>query len=248
MSSRTRFKIVVAVYNCLEWLPYSLASIERQGYSHFDLCLVDDASTQEGLSDFAESTCRRLGWSYLRREVNGGCLEATVDAIAHLNPRDDDVVVTVDGDDWLYHSRVLERVDWEYRKRQVEMTYGQCLRYPTGQLGIGRPYSREQLERGEFRTIPPCWTHLRTFRAHLWHRIDNADLRTPYGCYYRYATDHAFMNPMLEMAAPRIGCIEDVLYVYNMSNQGSESRQSPFLQIATRHYIRQQPPYMKLAL
>jgi glycosyltransferase involved in cell wall biosynthesis len=243
LSSRTRFKVVTAVYNCLEWLPYCLSSISRQNYPHFDLCLVDDASNEEGLSEFAESTCRRLGWEYLRREENGGCLAATVDAIRHLNPNDQDVIVTIDGDDWLYHDRVFERVDWEYRKRNVEMTYGQCLVYPRGWLGLARPYTLEQLEGRDFRVVEPRWTHLRTFRAHLWQRIRDADLRTPYGQYYRYATDHAFMNPLLEMASPHIGCIRDILYVYNTKNTNSESATSRFLQIATRYHIRQLPRY-----
>lgn len=245
MTQKVKFKIVVAAYNCLEWLPLSLASIEAQSHSDIDLCLVDDASTEEGLAEFAEATCRRLGWKYVRREVNGGCLAATVDAICHLAPAPDDVIVTVDGDDWLYHSRVLERVAQEYERGEVDITYGQCIVYPRGNLGITSRYPQEVLDAGSFRLVEPRWTHLRTFRAHLWQAIDDADLRTPWGEYYRYATDHAFMNPMLEMATPRIGCIEEVLYVYNHGNSKSESNTSTFMQIAYRTHIRQQPKYSR---
>ena len=51
------------------------------------------------------------------------------DALIECNPDDEDIIVTVDGDDWLASKDVLEIV--KKRRKFCWMTYGSYAEYPS---------------------------------------------------------------------------------------------------------------------
>lgn len=77
------FSVLVPVFNPnLAWLEQAVASVRRQQYPHWELCLVDDASTLPGVFEALQrlqSQDQRI--RCVRREHNGHIAQATNDAM-----------------------------------------------------------------------------------------------------------------------------------------------------------------------
>ena len=50
--------VIINVYNCKEYLPYSLESVRQQTYKNLEVILVDDAST-DGSGEFCDEFCEQ---------------------------------------------------------------------------------------------------------------------------------------------------------------------------------------------
>lgn len=241
-----RFKIVVPAYNCPEWIGRCLDSIAEQTFRAFDVCVIDDASPHPDQRAIIEEHCQRNGWQSYFNEINQGALANIVKGIQSLHPRDEDVIITIDGDDWLYDRHVLQKLHDIYASEAIYLTYGQFATYPRWNIGSCRPVAPEVIERGELRKIPWCFSHLRTFKYLLWRNIRDADLRDESGEYYRVTWDLAFMYPMLEMAAFHFRFIDDITYVYNKANPINDHKVHRERQQRTEAAIRAKPPYAPL--
>jgi hypothetical protein len=134
---------------------------------------------------------------------------------------DDDIVVSLDGDDWLAHPGVLTRVQEEHDAGAL-VTYGSFI-YADGRRGFA-----SQLV-GPVRASPWVTTHLKTFRAGLAKKIPHAHLQTPDGLWLENARDQALMFPLVDMAGDRARFIPDVLHVYNAANSDEFTKGPSFI-------------------
>lgn len=128
----------------------------------------------------------------------------------------DEIVVWLDGDDWLATDVALARVATEY-KMGAMMTYGSFV-YADGRPGFAAPYSEVNHATRNYRQAPWYATHLKTFRAGLFQQVPDSMLQDRFGKWFELAVDQAVMFPMLELAGPRAHFIPDVLYVYNAAH------------------------------
>jgi glycosyltransferase involved in cell wall biosynthesis len=248
MSSPIRFKLIVPSYNAMPWLEWSLQSIARQTYKNYDVCVIDDASTMPRQRAFIERFCRRHGWSCVLNPANLGALANIVAGIDRLACRDEDVIVLVDGDDWLYGPHVLSRLAKVYRREPVSLTYGQHMVYSTERnliRGNCRPVPPQVIDQRRFREIPFAFSHLRTFKHFLWRQIDDSSLRDEQGNYFKTAWDLAIMYPLLEMAGHSTKYLHDILYVYNRVNPLNDVDTDPVGQQMAERYIRSLPRYSR---
>ncbi len=241
-----RFKIVVPSYNCAKWIGRCLQSIAQQDLSNTDVCVIDDASTDVQHQKQVVQWCHRQGWERITHTDNCGALQSIVEGVAHLNPDYDDVIMIVDGDDWLYNRHVLTKLRKAYAKQPITLTYGQYITYPKWSVGSCKPVTHEMIDSGKLRQAPWYFSHLRTFQGRLWEEIKDEDLRDEDGNYYQYAWDLALMYPMVEMAGHSIHYIHDVLYVYNQSNPISDFASNLDAQLRCAEHIRSRPPYRRI--
>ena len=243
----TRFKIVVPSYNSFPWIERTLRSIESQIHDNFDVVVVDDASTDPQHSQVIKEFCDRNNWIYVAREQNGGPLAGLIDGIAAHTCTDEDVIVVVDGDDWLANEWVLQKVDNAYSSSDALFTYGQYLNYRAGTIGHCGPPKPKTIRKLRYREKSWLFSHLRTFKYLLWRQIRDQDLRDPRtGDYFRTAGDLATMFPMAEMAGPRFRFIPEVLYIYNDANPISDFRVRLAEQQAADKLIRSLPRYSSI--
>jgi len=160
---------------------------------------------------------------------------------------DDDVIVTIDGDDWLKHDRVFETVDCAYRENEIMLTFGSHEHYPSGEFGLNNGCPPEEtVEFARYRLTRWMYSHLRTFKYLLWKNIRDEDLRDENGAYYSMTWDLAFMLPMLEMAGKQIMHIPEVLYVYNMETPFNDHKKDSARQQHYDRLIRSKPIYSRL--
>ncbi len=176
------FKIVIPSYNSSRWLRKTLNSIARQNYSYYDVCVIDDASTDPMQKEIIKEYEERYGWKAIYRTTNHGALANIVDGITLLSPGDNDVIITLDGDDWLFSRDVLKKLNRYYTDEEIYLTYGQFITYPRWEIGFCRPLSSTDKS---IRQTEWVLSHLRTFRYALWKHINIDDLKDSKGIFIK---------------------------------------------------------------
>jgi glycosyltransferase involved in cell wall biosynthesis len=249
----TAFRIVVPVRDAERWVGRCVRSIRFQRGEDWRALVVDDRSEDATHERALEAAAGDPRIEVVRTAERRYALANLVDGVRRLATGPDDVVLAVDGDDWLAHDRVLEVLAGVYADPEVWLTYGSHRRFKDKwthrvglrkKRGIAHAFPAEVAEARTFRSQPWAATHLRTFRKFLFDGIRDADLRGPDGSYWRTTWDMALMFPMLEMAGARhIRYVHDMLYVYNNANPRSIHRVAPAEQILNACRSRLMPTY-----
>ncbi len=157
---------------------------------------------------------------------------------------DEEIVVTLDGDDWFADLQVLKRLNKAYQTKNIWLTHGNMIEYPSGSNAWSEPIPPQIIAKNTFRSFK-CPSHLRTFYAWLFKNIKLEDLLYN-GEFFSMTWDMAMMYPMIEMCGDRHAFIAAPNYVYNMTNPINDNKVNAELQRTLDRYIREQSPYPKL--
>jgi cellulose synthase/poly-beta-1,6-N-acetylglucosamine synthase-like glycosyltransferase len=204
------FTVIVVGRNNGASVQRTLTSIFTQNYENFRIVYVDDAS-DDGTFELAQDLIYDMKYliptTLTRNEEPLGLLENLSRTIQ--NCANEEIVVLVDGHDWLAHEWVLQKLNQYYADPDLWITYGQFRNYPTFELG------NSQLNQNQGKVIRKSslqGLHLQTFYAALFKKIKPADLMNQ-GKYFPCPTSLAYMAPMLEMGARHFQYIPDTLYI-----------------------------------
>lgn len=249
----TKFVIVVASYNNSQFYKKNLDSIVNQKtksnnlkYPNYKIIYINDCSNDNtgelanryilnnNLNNFTKiiHNKKRMGHLYNQYNAIHSC-------------KDSEVIVIVDGDDFLINDYVLDYLNKIYQNKNIWLTYGQFIWWPLGQIGICKEIPKYHFDN---KMIRKNWysSHLRTFYAGLFKQIKKADLYHQ-DKFFISAADLATMYPMLEMAGyNRVKFINIPLYLYNMKNPISFRARDRSQQIELAKIICNMIPY-KLA-
>jgi len=241
---KNRFLIITPTYNAEDWIERNVESVRSQTHKKFKTVIVNDLS-EDRTTEFAQSAIDGDSrFELITNENRSRPLGSTVNGINHLNPADDDIIVILDGDDWLYDSSVLDKLNSVYNKEDCLFTYGSYIDFPHEQRGIfSQKIPQEIIKSNSYRQNQLLASHLKSFRYKLWKRIDHKDLVDFSGAYYPMAGDISYIFPLLEMAGSRAKHIEDILYVYNAYNPLNEHKTDHELQLSIEREIRAKRPY-----
>jgi len=241
------FKIVIPAYNVDKWIATNIMSIRGQQYSDYEVILIDDISTDKTLQSAYASVEEDSRFIIKENKEKCYALKNIVEGIKDLVPNDDDIIVLLDGDDWLKDRNVLSKIKEVYDNTNCLVTYGSYITYPEGIRAWNvSKYPQPVIENSSYREDPQ-WraSHLRTFKYGLWKKIKDEDFRDSTGEYYRMTWDMAIMFPLLEMSGQRHEYIQDALYIYNRSNPLNDDKVDHQLQISTERQIRAKKRYDK---
>ena len=241
------FKIIIPCYNAAQWIRRCVQSVISQTVSDWEVVVVNDGSTDETAAELQTLSDSRI--SVISNQHNQasslGSIIRGIDAIAGRTAPDD-VIINVDGDDCLENVDVLACLQDVYTDHDIWLTYGNyCNNVWVGSvchyLAETRTYRSGGINQW-------CTSHLRTFRKHLFDRVNRVDFLDYDGKPYQFAGDLALMYPLVELAGPRrIKFIDKCLYVYNVNAGGEGGRsayQSRITPILARIYSR--PPYTEV--
>lgn len=237
------FKIIVPFYNVEKWISTNIESLLQQTYNNFSCYYIDDMSTDESLSILEEySNDKRI--NIIKNTEKKYALQNIYDSINISNPTDEDVIIIVDGDDWLSRTNALEKINSYYVNEDILLTYGTYIEYPSGTKpwNVSR-YSDEIINKNLYRKDIWRASHLRTFKYKLWKNIKEEDLKDESDNFYRMTGDLATMFPMLEMCGGKFKYVEDILYCYNVTNPNNDHKVDHSLQLKTEYMIRNKSPY-----
>ena len=265
--------IVVPSYNNEKWCAKNLTSILHQHYDNYRILYVDDASCDQTVAE-VENLLKKENIDYrivefdpaltpLKEDVENFILQINKEqhfftlirnknrtgALANLyrmihSCKDNEIIVTVDGDDWLSHENVLNKLNQTYQSATIWFTHGTLQEFPWGHVAWCEPVAPHVVEKNAFREFK-CPTHLRTFYAWLFKKIALEDLLYE-GNFFPMTWDMAIMYPIAEMAAERHAFIKDVTYIYNMSNPINDNQVNAQLQNHLDSVIRKKPRYQRL--
>lgn len=224
------YQLIVAGYNCYQYAERCLDSIAAQTLTDYNVCVVNDASTDERMEPFLRAYCDERGWIFHNREVNAGALRSQHEGIMLLAPQDGDVIVWVDMDDALSSPDSLKILD-SYYDDDTMMTYGtyQSVPYSDTCPPVLRYDPKCEANR-DYRNMHKwglCYNHLRTVKWDLYKHLDPKIDFYYNGDWMHLASDTAVMIPCLEMADGRYKVIPEVLYNYSSDNPISEWRKAP---------------------
>lgn len=223
-----RFIVITTVYNVNDWLPINLQIMRYQSYKNWKCIIIDDHSTDNSLKTISsniENDDRFIVTKTKKPQSGpgGGFLHGIDLKHKDLNLNDEDIIVCVDGDDWLSSVFVLEYLNNIYNDKKVWMTYGQYQMYPKGNLGghYDMNIDPEIDRKNDYRKYPFPFSHLKTFKYWLFNKIDRKDfIDSTTNDIWATAWDIALCLPMVEMAGlEHIHRCEDILYVLNRSKE-----------------------------
>jgi hypothetical protein len=244
--SDLKFKIVVPFFNCEKWIKKCINSVKNQKYKNFECLLINDVSTDNSADIVKKEIADDPRFNLIQNKEKKYALANIVNAIGEFNCDDNDVIVLLDGDDWLASSSTLNKLCNVYGDKL--MTYGSYVFNPSGVRGPEpSEYSDEVIKTNSFRKDQWRASHLRTFKYELWKHIDHNDLKDENGNYYKMTYDQAIMLPLLEMAGDRSVYVPEILHVYNKDNPLNIDKNKAQEQHALAQKIRSKKPYSKLA-
>jgi glycosyltransferase involved in cell wall biosynthesis len=242
-----KFAIVIPSYKNKKWCKKNIESALNQKYSDYRIIFMDDCSP-DGTAEEAEKVIsnhqNKDKVTLIKNDVRCGALKNLYDMIHSCD--DDEIVVTLDGDDWLASDEVLSKLDSVYSKQNVWMTYGSYINWPGKSPGCARPYEINIIQKNMFRKAQWRASHLRTFYSWLFKKIKKQDFMDPQGRWLDMAWDLAFMLPMLEMCGDRFRYLKDIHYIYNNENPISDFRVNVKRQGMLDRFIRSKPKYNRL--
>jgi hypothetical protein len=221
---------VVTVRDNATLLDRCLRSIESQTYERTRCIVVDDASRDGSAAVAARWRSERpdlftVHVNTQRRGKMANFYDAVMDVAR------DDVVIELDGDDELLSPeaasdlvRLHMRLDLVWTQHRVERH--QWTSWPHFRSTDLPPAYRHRANLPRLR-----WTrswhpsHLRSFKAWAFHRIDRDDLMVD-GAWVQAASDFAYYTPLVEMTPPTLRYFYDrELTLYNITADNDKFRE-----------------------
>jgi glycosyltransferase involved in cell wall biosynthesis len=244
----THFKIIIPAYNVEDMIQNALISVLNQDYDNFECIITNDCSedkTSQVIRDFISDNEAQEYFVLYENAERKYALYNIHMMIQEMNAVDEDVIVCLDGDDWLNGDNVLARLNEIYKEEDCWLTYGSYIEYPSGRDSSFHvtAYPDEILKSGDFKKDPQ-WraSHLRSFKYNIAKRLEAEDLSDENGVYYPMAWDHAIMFPLMEMARERVHFVPEPLYVYDDDNPINVHKVDRQKQIDYAEKIRERHP------
>jgi glycosyltransferase involved in cell wall biosynthesis len=219
-------KIVVVIpsYNNAKWYEKNLLSVVGQDYSNFQILYTDDLST-DGTPDLVEEFIKKhnvQNIKLIRNTERVGAMKNLYDMIHSC--QDMEIIITLDGDDFLAHENVLKRVSKEYdENEQLIMSWGSYQDWPGMTMGCAKPIAQHIIDNNLYRKSPWCFSHLRSFRAGAFRQIPEDDFKHD-NKWMKAGWDLPIMWGLAERSNGNIKYIPDILYYYNNQNELSDFR------------------------
>lgn len=245
-NAKKSFVIVIPSYNNEKWCQKNIESALSQNYDQFRIIFTDDCSTDNTYArtyEVVKKSGRANKCTLFQNKQRFGALSNLYNMIHSCD--DEEIVLTLDGDDWFPDENVLTKLNDIYANEDVWLTYGQYQNYPDEYPGIAQQIPNHIIKENNFRNHTWCASHLRTFYAWLFKNITKEDFYYQ-GEFMSMAWDMTIMFPMLEMAGTHSRFINDKLYIYNMDNPINDHKVNQKLQQTLDRYVRAMPRYSKL--
>jgi glycosyltransferase involved in cell wall biosynthesis len=130
------------------------------------------------------------------------------DLISHFD--DEDIVIELDGDDYLADTNVVGDIRSIYQNKKVWLTNGSFV-YSNGKPGFSSKCNPNTVRKDVF-----LFSHLRTWKSFLWKSIPKSYLQDDSGEYFKSAADVAYTFSLLELAGDEnYRYLPTIYYVYN---------------------------------
>lgn len=225
-----KISVITPVYNAENYISKCILSVAQQDYPNYEMIIIDDASTDNTVGAIF-ATLNRLPveikkkFKVIENESNFGAVYNQVNTIEKYCG--DDIVMLLDGDDWLINNPTLFHKYNNIYNEGAEFTYGSCWSLADNIPLIAQEYPPQVRMAKDYRNYKFNWnmpyTHLRTFLARnmhgYLHEHGNWAFRDEDKNWLKAGGDTSVFYTMIEYADPEnVICIPDIVYNYNDTN------------------------------
>ncbi len=239
--------VVIASYKNADWYKRNLDSVFEQNYNNYRIVYVDDCSP-DGTGNLVESyVTQKDQWHRftLIKNKKRRLKMANTYMAYHEHCKDEEIVVELDGDDWTSHKNVLANINKIYSTRDVWMTYGHFMEWPTGRPQIMRSIPQSAIDNRTVRKLRGCmWAGMRTYYGWLIKRVKLEDLLYQ-GRFLAYTSDAAIMFPMFDMSGNRFAFVTDDMWLqHNVKTPLNDHKVDKHgMSYRICQFMRAKPPY-----
>lgn len=242
------FVILTCVYNAENYIGKCIDSIKSQNYTNFKSIIIDDLSTdntKEVIKEKINDDDRFLFIENLEKKYKLSNFDEVIRNEHLIN--DEDIIVELDGDDWFFNENSLKILNNYYNENSnLWLTNGSFI-YTSGYMGFSSKVNFETIRQDAF-----TFSHLRSWKVHLWRKINKSSFINENGDYFKSGADVAYSFPMVEMAGNQhYVFIPEILVVYNEQNPYNDHKEGssaggPYEQIKTAEIIRKGKKYDRI--
>lgn len=229
--SDTKFVFIIPSFNNKDNYSINLDSVIKQDYPNYlyRIIYIDDQSTDstyELVKHKIDTENLSNQFCLIQQQIKGG--QCVGRYMGYHQTYDSEVIVFLDGDDWLSSVDVLNTLNDLYVNHHVVSTYGSFYIYHSdkipkqiqsyGSIQGTRVYPDNIIQNKGYRNYDWICGHLRTTYSYIVKNIGLRDLIHSDGLFYKVATDRAEMIPILEMSYMNHLNTQTGLCVYNKVN------------------------------
>lgn len=201
-------KFVVCVWNAEKYIKNCIRTLKSQKDGDFKVFIIDDVSTDNTVELIKSLTENDDRFNLIVNQEKKFKLRNLDELISTFD--DDDIVIELDGDDFLLNTDVVSDIRSIYSDGKVWLTNGSFM-YSTGGQGFSSKCNPDTVRRDVF-----TFSHLRTWKSFLWKAIPQSHLRDDNGEYFKSAADVAYTFSLLELAGnENYRFLPKLYYVYN---------------------------------
>ena len=236
-------QILTTCYNAKPYIGRTIESLKMQNHTDWSCYITDDMSTDDSVAHIKSLIKDDSRFTLIVNKKKYYQPGNYWQVLQLKDIADEDICITLDGDDWLPNNGILDNVLRYYENPDIWITCGQFIQWHGG----------DRFSKG-FTTRPPTFdnlreqvwrsSHMRTFKAWLFRKIKVEDLKAPNGNFWEVTGDLSFMYPMLEMAGiDRTHYTQDINYIYNVETDLNDYKVNLQKQLEYAKLIRDKKPY-----
>ena len=236
------FVFVTTCFNCEEFIEKCIKSVLSQNYKDWSMYIIDDASHDKSVEIAKKFETQDKRIHVIENKNNlGAVYNKTINFVQHADPEDEDVIITLDGDDYLTHENVLSDLAKVYEE-DTWITYGGFESNITFNEGFYNQVDwSESLRSQSF-----CLSHLRSHKFFLLKNVRCEDLCNRKGALFRYPEDIILFIPMVEMSGKEhTHFLKKTNYFYNvnLNSDGQDAKRKTYIDKIITNDLSFRKPY-----
>lgn len=224
-SDQRKIVVISPFWNAENYIRNNILSVAQQDYNNYVHILIDDASddnsyqiakeTIETLPDKIQSKFRLI-----RNSENKGAIANQIIGIGHCTK--DDIVMLLDGDDWLINNNTIFHYYNDLYDQGYEFTYGSMWSLVDNIPLISQEFPIEVKKTRSYRNHHFNWkipyTHLRTSLAKYFLTLDTSKFKVN-GEWMKSGHDNPLFYELIEQVDPnKVYCNREIVCNYNDVN------------------------------
>lgn len=195
------FKIITTCYNCESFIGQCIESVLSQKQTDWEMYITDDASIDRSVEVATEVANGDPRIKIIKNDKNmGAVFNKTSNFLNHAELDDEDVIVSLDGDDYLSSEYALCYLKKIYSKGYW-LSYGGFVASEKNFYKLAAPDHLTAIDwTKSLRNQIFCISALRSCKYFLLKNVRDKDLRHKNGKLFKFPQDIILYIPMAEMA------------------------------------------------
>lgn len=193
-----RFVFLTPAYNCEKEIVQTILTMISQSYKDWRAIIIDDVSTDNtttAAKELVENFGIREKFTFVRRDEKYGEVRNTIEELEWID--DDEIIVRLDGGDWLLDNNTLYYLNEIYKQGDpafvwTNQRWGFTFKNISSHLNLK--------EQPDVYKHPWVTSHLKTYRSENLKIVPRSNFFDDEGNWIMIACDQAVTLPMLHLA------------------------------------------------